>query len=76
MKEDILEILAELCEDEVVKEEEDVELFESGLLDSMAYLELLMEIETRLGITISPSEVSKDDINTPAKFVEFVMNKA
>lgn len=76
MKEEILEILAELCEDEVVKEEEDVELFESGLLDSMAYLELLMEIETRLGITISPSEVSKDDINTPAKFVEFVMNKA
>jgi len=76
MKEDILEILAELCEDEVVKEEEDVELFESGLLDSMAYLELLMEIETRLGITISPSEVSKDDINTPAKFVEFVKNKA
>ena len=76
MKEDILEILAELCEDEVVKEEEDVELFESGLLDSMAYLELLMEIETRLGITISPSEVSKDDIKTPAKFVEFVMNKA
>ena len=76
MKEDILEILAELCEDEVVKEEEDVDLFESGLLDSLAYLELLMEIENRLGITISPSEVSKDDINTPAKFVEFVMNKA
>ena len=75
MKEDILEILAELCEDEVVKEEEDVDLFESGLLDSLAYLELLMEIENRLGITISPSEVSKEDINTPAKFVAFVMDK-
>lgn len=76
MKEDILEILAELCEDEVVKDEEDVDLFESGLLDSLAYLELLMEIENRLGITISPSEVSKEDINTPAKFVAFVMDKA
>ena len=64
MKEKLLQLLAEICDDEVVLEETDVDLFESGLLDSIAYLDLLVEVESRFNISIAPSEVSKEEINT------------
>ena len=72
MKEKLLQLLA----DEVVLEETDVDLFESGLLDSIAYLDLLVEVESRFNISIAPSEVSKEEINTPEKFAEYVISKA
>lgn len=76
MKEKLLQLLAEICDDEVVLEETDVDLFESGLLDSIAYLDLLVEVESRFNISIAPSEVSKEEINTPAKFAEYVISRA
>ena len=76
MKEKLLQLLAEICDDEVVLEETDVDLFESGLLDSIAYLDLLVEVESRFNISIAPSEVSKEEINTPEKFAEYVISKA
>ncbi|MBR7090161.1 MAG: D-alanine--poly(phosphoribitol) ligase subunit DltC [Lachnospiraceae bacterium] len=76
MKEKLLQLLAEICDDEVVLEETDVDLFESGLLDSIAYLDLLVEVESRFNISIAPSEVSKEEINTPEKFAEYVISRA
>ncbi len=71
----LLEVLAEICEDDVVLSDRDVDLFESGLLDSIAYMELLLEIEREVGVSIAPSEVEKDEVNTPAKLLEVVLNK-
>ncbi|MBO6007513.1 MAG: D-alanine--poly(phosphoribitol) ligase subunit DltC [Lachnospiraceae bacterium] len=76
MKEKLLQLLAEICDDEVVLEETDVDLFESGLLDSIDYLNLLVEVESRFNISIAPSEVSKEEINTPEKFAEYVISRA
>ena len=74
-KEKLLEVLADICEDDVVMNDLDVDLFESGLLDSIAYMELLLEIENELGISVAPSEVEKEDVNTPSKLIEVVLNK-
>lgn len=74
-KSKLLEVLADICEDDVVLSDLDVDLFESGLLDSIAYMELLLEIERELNVSIAPSEVEKDDVNTPAKLIEVVLNK-
>jgi D-alanine--poly(phosphoribitol) ligase subunit 2 len=74
-KEKLLEVLADICEDDVVMTDLDVDLFESGLLDSIAYMELLLEIENELGISVAPSEVEKEDVNTPSKLIEVVLNK-
>ncbi len=76
MKEKLLQLLAEICDDEVVLKETDVDLFESGLLDSIDYLNLLVEVESRFNISIAPSEVSKEEINTPEKFAEYVISRA
>lgn len=37
MEEKILDLLAEICEDDIVKEDLKTELFQSGLLDSLGF---------------------------------------
>ena len=41
MEEKILDLLAEICEDDIVKEDLKTELFQSGLLDSLGFAEFL-----------------------------------
>ena len=65
MQETVLEILEEICEDSVVREDLDIDLFESDLMDSLGFAEMLVSIEDQLGIVIAPSEVERSDINTP-----------
>ena len=75
MEEKILELLAEICEDEEVTENPDMELFESGLLDSLGFADFLVELEERFDIVIAPSEVERKDIDTPAKILALAMEK-
>lgn len=75
MEEKILEILAEACEDDSVKEDMDMELFESDLLDSLGFAELLAELEEELGVVIAPSEVAREDMDTPGKIIQLVKSK-
>ena len=46
----VLEMLVELCEDEIIVENPDIDLFEEGLLDSFGTINLLVEIENRFNI--------------------------
>lgn len=69
MREEVLNILAEVCEEEEVKTDLDMELVESGLLDSLAFAELLAQLEDQLGIVIAPSEIQRSDMDTPAKIL-------
>lgn len=72
MEEKVLDLLERICEDKVVKEEPDIELFENDLLDSLTFTELLVEIEDQFGIIISPSEVSREDFRTPNKIIALI----
>lgn len=69
MEEKVLDMLTELCEDEIVKENREIELFETGLLDSLIFAELLFEIEDKFGVIIAPSEIERKDIDTPQKII-------
>ena len=75
MREEILDLLAEICEDDVVKEDLQTELFESGLLDSLGFAEFLVELEDQFEIVISPSEVEREDINTQEKVLDLVESR-
>ena len=75
MKEKLLDLLVELCEDDVVREDLDTELFESGLIDSLVFAELLFGIEDQIGVIISPSEIDRADIDTPNKLIEYVRTR-
>ena len=74
MEERILEILEEICEDEVVYEDKDINLKEEGLMDSLAFVELLVRLEG-FGIEVAPTEVTYEEIDTPNKIVKYVSER-
>ena len=75
IKERILEMLEEICEDEVVREDLDVNLKEEGLMDSLAFVEMLVRIEEIFGISIAPTEVTYEEIDTPNKVIVYIENR-
>lgn len=75
IKEQILEMLEEICEDEVVREDLDINLKEEGLMDSLAFVEMLVRIEEIFGISIAPTEVTYEEIDTPNKVISYIENR-
>ncbi|MDQ0199696.1 D-alanine--poly(phosphoribitol) ligase subunit 2 [Neobacillus ginsengisoli] len=62
---EVINLLAEICQDDVVKENPDIDLFDNGLLDSFGTVELLVQVEERFGITVPITEFDRDVWNTP-----------
>ena len=75
MKEKVLDLLEEVCDDDVVREDLDMDLFEEELMDSLAFAELLAMVEDELGVVISPSEVVRSQVNTANKIIALVEEK-
>ena len=75
LQEKVLDILAEICEDDCVRQDLSLPLFENDRLDSLAVVELLVELESAFGIVLSPSEVTREDIGTPQKSIDLVRQK-
>ena len=75
IKEQILEMLEEICEDEVVREDLDINLKEEGLRDSLAFVEMLVRIEENFGLSIAPTEVTYEEIDTPNKVISYIENR-
>ena len=71
-KEAVLDILVSVTGSDEVKENETIDLFDEGLLDSLGSVQLLVELEGRLGIEFSVSEFDRAEWNTPAKIIEKV----
>jgi D-alanine--poly(phosphoribitol) ligase, subunit 2 len=75
IKEQILEMLEEICDDEVVREDLDINLKEEGLMDSLAFVEMLVRIEENFGLSIAPTEVTYEEIDTPNKVISYIENR-
>ena len=69
-------MLERICEDDIVREEYDLDLIDEGLLDSLAFAELLVDIEEVFGIVISPSEVGHEDMNTVNKIMAQIKQRS
>ncbi|MFT8872162.1 MAG: D-alanine--poly(phosphoribitol) ligase subunit DltC [Sporolactobacillus sp.] len=66
----VLSILAEVCESDEVKENPDVRVFDEGLLDSFATISLVVEFENQLGIEVPISEFDRDEWATPNLMIQ------
>ena len=64
-----LDIIEEIADDPVVRDEPDIDLFEEGLLDSIAAIELLVTIESEFNVRISPTELEREEMNTVNKII-------
>ncbi|WP_129728014.1 MULTISPECIES: D-alanine--poly(phosphoribitol) ligase subunit DltC [Bacillaceae] len=65
LREQVLDILEEVCQNDIVKENPDIQLFEEGVLDSFGTVSLLVEIQERLGMEVSISDFDRDEWATP-----------
>jgi len=71
----VLDLLADVAGDPEVREHLDEDLFELGILDSMAAIELLVGLEDELGVSIAPTEVERSEMNTVNKIVAQVVKR-
>ncbi len=72
----ILELIAEQGIVEPVEPlTADTDLFGEGL-DSMAMMQLLLHIEDRFGIEVTPAEMTRDRFQTAAAIASFLTGKA
>lgn len=66
----VLDMLEDICADDAVREERDVDLFDVGLLDSLAAIEVLVGIEENFGVEIAPTAVERKEMNTVNKIID------
>lgn len=66
----VLDMLEDICADDAVREERNVDLFDAGLLDSLAAIEVLVGIEENFGVEIAPTAVERKEMNTVNKIID------
>ncbi|GGI38965.1 D-alanine--poly(phosphoribitol) ligase subunit 2 [Mammaliicoccus stepanovicii] len=69
-EEQVLDLLAEVAENDIVKENPDIEIFEEGIIDSFATVGLLIEIQNSLGIDVTITDFDRDEWATPNKIIK------
>lgn len=75
MKEKVLEIFIEVIGNDEISEDLDLNLFDAGLLDSLAIIEVLLQIEEKLGIKLQPTDLEREDMSTVNKMTAFLQNR-
>lgn len=75
MEEQILKMLEELCGDEIVRENRDIDLLEEGLMDSLDYVTLLIDIQDQLGLVIAPTELTREEMATPNLIIQVIRSR-
>jgi D-alanine--poly(phosphoribitol) ligase subunit 2 len=70
--EEVLSALTACARTDEVWRDLDLELFELHLLDSLAVVELLVELSDRLDLELSPSEFDRTAWGTPRKIIAYL----
>ena len=75
MKDRVLEIFIEVTGNDEILEDLDLNLFDAGLLDSLAIIEVLLKIEENLEIKLQPTDLEREDMSTVNKMTAFLENR-
>jgi acyl carrier protein len=52
----------------------EIDLLETGVLDSLRFVELLMHLEKEFGVVVSVEDLEIDQFRSIARIAEFVLN--
>jgi acyl carrier protein len=53
----------------------DTDLFDTGVLDSLAFVELLLQLEREFGVTTSVEDLEVENFTSIARIADFVMKR-
>lgn len=74
MKEKIIDIIIKLTDYEELRNNTNVNLIEEDILDSLAFIELICELENEFDVEIQPTQVPKDTWNSVDNIVQMIKN--
>lgn len=72
MKEKIIDIIIKLTEFEDLRNNPNVNLIEEDILDSLAFIELISELENEFDIEIQPTQIPNNTWNSVDNIVKMV----
>ena len=75
VSERVIDLLVEITGEDEVAEERDLDLFEERILDSMAAIELLVVLKEEFGVSIAPTELEREEMNTVNKIIDRVTER-
>ena len=75
VEEKVLDIIQEICDDDIIREEKDINLLDEGLIDSLDYIDMLVQVEEAFDIIMSPSEFTREEMDTPQKIIDQVSKR-
>lgn len=73
MKNKIIELIIKVSYDNTIKENPEIDLIETGILDSLAFINLISELQDEFDIEIQPTQIPSDTwrfIDSIVKLVE------
>ena len=72
MKDKIIDILYEISENDLIKQDSKMDLFEEGIIDSLGFMILLSRLEEEFDIEIQPSQIPSDTCKSVDKITKMV----
>ena len=72
MESKILNIINTVCGAEPGELEIDLDLFDSGLLDSFAIVQMAVAFEEEFNISLDLEHLTREEIATPARIIELI----
>ena len=72
MEEKIIDIVAEVCEEESIKDNTNIDLIDNGFLDSLAFINLITMLEDEFDIEIQPTQIEPDNWRTIGAIIELI----
>jgi len=54
----------------------ETDLFETGVLDSLAFVELLLQLEQQFGVTTAVDDLEAENFKTISRIAEFVVERS
>lgn len=69
------DLVVDICDDDEVLEDRDLDLFDAGVMDSLSFVELLVALCKAFDIKIAPTEVERDEVSTLNRIAQIVAAK-
>ena len=60
----IIDLIVDITGEDEVRDNRDVDLFEEDILDSLGAIELLVALQDNFGVSIAPTELEREEMNT------------
>nr|WP_314278964.1 D-alanine--poly(phosphoribitol) ligase subunit 2 [uncultured Peptostreptococcus sp.] len=75
MRESVIEIFEEVLGSDEIRDNQDLDMFENEMLDSLAIIEVLLGIEDKLGLSLQPTDLERKDMATVNNLVDFLKDR-